>query len=236
MVKVERKISKHKYIAVALITLLIFSLGMVLGLLWDELRVNFVKDVNAMKDIDYQSLQFQYLYLSTLSKSETSCNALYVTLGQSVKDLAATLDALINYQKQSSINTKQYELIERDYILDNLRYWLFAKQVKEQCSRDVVTVLYFYKKYDCPVCNDQGFLLTHYKKIFEDRLLVFPIDSDLKSQEVAISLVESQYNVTQYPTMIIGDKKYYGLVEKEDLGRIICSSFRTRQKECETIS
>jgi len=235
MVKIERKISKHKYFAVAVITLLIFSLGMVLGLLWDEFRLNFVQDVNTMKDIDYQSLQFQYLYLSTLGKSQTSCDTLYITLDQSVRDLGQTLDALIKYQKESNINTKKYELIERDYILDNFRYWLFAKQVNEQCSKDIVNVLYFYKKYDCPECNDQGFLLTHYKKIFGDRLLVFPIDSDLKPQEVAISLVESQYNVTRYPTTIIAEKKYYGLIGEEDLGKIICSSFKTKQKECENI-
>ncbi|MBW3016851.1 hypothetical protein KY316_00630, partial [Candidatus Woesearchaeota archaeon] len=101
------------------------------------------------------------------------------------------------------------------------------------CSMNDVTELYFYSKYECPECNDQGFLLTHYKKIFGDRLLVFPIDSDIKDQEVSISLVESQYGVTKYPTMIISEKKYEGFIDEEVLGELICRSFKTVQDECE---
>ncbi|MBW2995252.1 hypothetical protein KY312_02780 [Candidatus Woesearchaeota archaeon] len=230
---VERRISKRRYLVAGLITILIFSLGMSLGLVWDSKRVEWVQKENQLRDLDYQSLQFQYLYLSTLksNKSET-CSVLYTTLEQSVKDLGQTLDALIAYQKESSINDEQYKIVERDYVLDNFRYWLFAKQVQEACDKDNVTILYFYTKYACSECSDQGTLLTHYKKIFDDRLLIFPIDTELKKDEISISMIEARYNITKYPSIVIKDKKYEGLIESGQLHNLICSSFKNFQPEC----
>jgi len=231
---VERKISKHKYLLAGVITLLIFLLGMSLGLVWDSKRVQWAEKENKQRDLDYQSLQFQYLYLSTLQKQgqNETCSVLYTTLEQSVKDLGQTLDALIAYQKESSMNDEEYRLLERDYILDNFRYWLFAKQVQETCEKDIVTILYFYTKYDCGECNDQGTLLTHFKKIFKDSLLVFPIDTEIKNDEISISLIEARYNITKYPSIVIKDRKYEGLIEIERLENLICSSFKKKQPEC----
>jgi hypothetical protein len=230
---VERNISRHKYLVVGVITILIFCLGMSLGLVWDSKRVQWVEEHSRLKDLDYQSLQFQYLYLSTLEKHRNdTCLVLYKTLEQSVRDLGQTLEALISYQKESTINNENYLVLERDYVLDNLRYWLFAKQVQEACEQDIVTILYFYNKYDCSECENQGTLLTHFKKIFKDKLLVFPIDSSMKDDEVAISLVEAKYGITRYPSIVIKDSKYEGLIPLERLENLICSSFKTSQPEC----
>jgi hypothetical protein len=230
---VERRINIRKHLVVFIITMLVFCLGISLGYVWDSKRIQWVEQENRLRGLDYQSLQFQYLYLSTLQQDRSDlCPVLYQTLEQSVKDLGQTLDALIEYQKQSSINNNEFELIERDYVLDNFRYWLFAKQVQETCDKDILTILYFYTKYDCPLCNDQGTLLTHYKKIYQDRLLVFPIDASIKGTENSISLVEAKYNITIYPSIVIRDKKYEGLVDIDMLDYLICSSFKKLQPEC----
>jgi hypothetical protein len=230
---VDRKISKHKYLIVLVITLLIFMLGMSFGMIWDSKRVQWVEQENQLRDLDYQSLQFQYLYLSTLTQNtDDACSVLYKTLEQSVKDLGQTLEALIAYQKDTSIHNEEYRILERDYILDNFRYWLFAKQIQEACDNDIVTILYFYTKYGCGECNDQGALLTHYKKIFKDRLLIFPIDTELKNDEISISLIEARYNITQYPSIVIKDQKHEGLLTSDRMNYLICSSFKDLQPEC----
>jgi hypothetical protein len=230
---VKRKISSNKYIMAGIITLLIFMLGMSLTAVWDSKRVQWAENEKKLKDLDMQSLQFQYLFLSTLKQDRNeTCAVLYTTLEQSVKELGQTLDALIKYQQDSDINAGEFNMLERNYILDNFRYWLFAKQVQDACDKDIVTVLYFYTKSRCGECQDQGTLLTHFKKIFKEKLLVFPIDSELKSDEISIALIEARYNITKYPSIVVRDKKYQGLVDKSQLENLICSSFKNHQAEC----
>lgn len=230
--KAERKINRSKYLAVGFITLLIFMLGMSFGIVWDSKRVQYVQEINEQRDLDYQSLQFQYLFASSLEEKESSCGALLVTLEESVKSLAETLNRLTNFEKESTFNNEQYVKLERAYILDNLRYWLFAEKVRKICEKDIVTVLYFHTKYGCGECLDQGTILTHYKTIFGDRLLVYPIDSEIKASEPSIVMIESRYNITTYPTIVIENEKYEGLVGTEELKKLICSSFKTMQPEC----
>ena len=58
----ERKISKEKYILAALLTLLIFSLGLTLGILLDSVRLQKSEKLSKQQEVDYGSLQLQYLY------------------------------------------------------------------------------------------------------------------------------------------------------------------------------
>ena len=110
-------------------------------------------------------------------------------------------------------------------MLDNIKYWLFAKQSKKQCAIDLVPVLYFYSEEHCPNCGDQGVLLTYYKKLYGERLLIFPINSDLEQDESMITVLKSRYNVTQYPTIIVGEEKFQGVTDKTVLGKMICDNF-----------
>ena len=97
----------------------------------------------------------------------------------------------------------------------------------------MVSVLYFYSLKDCTVCPDQGVILTYFKKIFDERLLVFPINVDLEKEEPFIKIMRSRYNITSYPSIVIQEKKHEGVVQKTDLSRLICGAFKTAPLECE---
>jgi hypothetical protein len=234
MVKLARqKIDLRKHIIVGLVAMLIFSLGLTLGIILDYERYNWVKNEKSIQDVRFQSLQLQYLYLTTLeSSSNSTCSVLLASLEDSIADLGYTLDLVTRYEKDSSINSDEFALVKRNYIIDNIKYWLFAERVKDKCQKDMVTVLYFFSESKCDICPDQGVVLTYYKKIFQDRLLVFPIDTDLGKDEPLIRMLSRQYNITAYPTVVVDSVKYEGVVPKEEAGRIICNSFETNQPEC----
>ena len=116
--------------------------------------------------------------------------------------------------------------------MDNLNYWLFAKKTKEKCDLDVVNILYFYSEKNCQTCPDQGVILTYFKKTFGDKLLVFPIDVDYELNEPVITILKKQYDVTMYPTTIIEDQKYEGIIHNEELKKIICDSFKYEKEIC----
>ncbi len=226
-----RKITKELYVFVGVMTVLVFLLGLTAGYLFDMTRVKWVDLQNKKQQANYESLQFQYLYLSSLENSNFSCTVLQTTLDNVVSDLGRSLDKLEEFKKDSRFNDDTYQLLQRQYILDNIRYWFFAKKSREKCGSDVVTVLYFYDE-ECGNCPDQGVVLSYFKKIFEDRLLVFPIDMTMAKEEPMLRVLKNVYGVQQHPTIVVEEKPYTGVIDKEQLGPIICNIYKTPQPEC----
>ncbi len=224
-----RTISKDKYIVAGIITLLIFSLGLTLGFIIDDHRYNLVEEVNMEQEVKYSSVQLQYLYL-TSGNHYNYCPIMSATLKETVKELSDSLSEVIEFEEQSKDTTVRQEIIMRRYLLDNLKYYFLATQSKERCDLDIVPILYFYAK-DCSTCPDQGTILTYYKKIFGEKVLVFPINGDFKNTEAMVNIIQTEHNVTSYPTIVISGEKYEGVVDQATLREIICSSLKQPDSE-----
>lgn len=220
-----RKISTDKYIVAGIITILIFGLGLTLGIILDDYRYKVVEEVNMEQEVKYLSLQAQYLYLTAFD-SYGNCPILSGALKDTVEDLSDSLSEVIASEEEKSVSDTRRNVITRRYLLDNLRYWLLAKESKERCNLDIVPILYFYSS-ECPSCPNQGTILTYFKKVFGEQVLVFPINLDFRDQETMVNIVMNQFNVTKYPTIVIDNKKYEGVVSKDQLQEIICNSLRS---------
>jgi len=207
---IKRKISKDKYILAGVLTFLIFSLGLSLGVIIDNARASWAQRENDVLELDYQSLQYQSLFLASLEEGGKGCAALQSNLEKSVETLGESLGLVLKYEEDSKINKREYQIIQRRYLLDNIRYWLFAKKSKQECDIDLVTVLYFYSEKYCAKCPNQGTVLTYYKKTFEERVLIFPINADLRDEEPLIGILMDTYNINHLPTLIIGDSLLEG--------------------------
>jgi len=220
----ERKISKDKYIMAGVLTFLIFSLGLALGFLLEDHRYNLIEEINQEQDVNYLSLQLQYLYLTAFQDYD-SCPILAAALQKTVVDLSESLEKVITVEEEKNLPGDRQEMVLRRYALDNLRYWLLAKESQERCNLDIVNIMYFYSG-DCESCPDQGTILTYFKNVFGEKVLIFPINMDLRPEEAMVDVVGSQFNITSYPTIIINNNKYVGMVKKDQLQEIICSSLQ----------
>lgn len=220
-----------KYVLAGVITFLVFTLGLALGTIIEYERYSWFKQETQTQGANLESLQFLYLYLSHLEATNASCSVLYTTLEKSIFDLGETLDKLARFQKESW-DKEDYSLIKRRYIIDNFNYWFLAKKVKQLCEKDMVNILYFFSETKCDICPSQGILLTHFKKKFGDKLLVFPIDIDLETREPLVRVIKSQYNITRYPSTIVEDTKFEGVMDMETLGKTICTAFKQPPEEC----
>jgi hypothetical protein len=229
---VDRKPSKGKYVAAFFITSLIFLLGLTIGLVVDNERVRALENANRMQNLDYESIQFQYLFMNSLESSgNTTCVVLQKTIENSMKDLSKSLEDIQNYDKESNFNDDEFDLISRKYILDNLKYWLFAERAKKECDFDAVTILYFHTSSNCPNCPDQGTVLTYYKEKLQDRILIFPID--ISSDAPEVNVLRARYNITELPSIVVDDKVYVGLVNRKDIANIICRYYDDKPDFCE---
>src|SRR3989338_5715681 len=219
-----RKISKDKYIVAGIITFLIFSLGLTLGMVLEDYRYNLVEDLNSEHEANYLSLQLQTLYLNTFS-DQNGCPILSTALKKTVKDLDETLSQVIAFEEEKDTSSKRKELAQRRYVLDNLRYWLLAKESKTKCDLNIVPIIYFYTT-DCPSCPNQGTILSYFKNLFGEKVLVFPINLDLREKESMVDVVVSLFSIEKTPTLIINDQKYEGVIPQEQLQEIICDSLK----------
>ena len=217
-----RELSKNKYILAGVLTILIFSLGLTLGFILENYRYTAVDEINKGQDVNYLSLQLQYLYLNSLS-GQNNCPVLSTALKNTVQDLSASLEEVVSFEENKQLASVRQKLVQRRYILDNLRYWLLAKESKQRCNLDIVTILYFYSS-DCSSCPNQGTILTYFKNLFGEKVLIFPINLDLRADEPTIDIALSQFNVTKYPTLVIADTKYEGVLKRDQLQEIICTS------------
>ncbi len=220
-----RKISTDKYVLAGIITFLIFSLGLTLGMIIDDHRYNLVDEINMEQEVKYLSLQSQYLYLNAFS-NYNNCPIISTALKETIKDLSDSLSEVIAYEEEDKeTSDKRKQIIMRRYLLDNLRYWLLATENKQKCSLNIAPILYFYST-ECPSCPNQGTILTYYKKVFGEEVLVFPINLDFQTEEPLVEIVMNQFNITKQPTLIIDDKKYEGVVGKDQLLTLVCNSLK----------
>jgi hypothetical protein len=223
-----RKISTDKYIIAAILTFLIFSLGLTLGILLENERYNWADEINQAQDVEYLSLQLQYLFLTTIMKegnnidNKDSCTILATSLQDSVNDLSDSLAKIIEFEEQNSLEDQEFILLKRRYTLDNIRYWLLAKQATEKCQQDFITILYFYHQ-DCSDCPGQGTILSYYKAILEDSLLVFPIDQNIASEEPLAQILLSLYDIEAFPSLVINEQTHAGYVDKNELKTLLCN-------------
>jgi len=227
---VRKVISKKRYVIVFIITIFIFFLGLLLGIALEESKIEFIQATNQKQKMDFTSLQLQYSYLDSLTNKSESCAAIQTALKSNLEELDRSLSRVISLREQNTLVSEDYEDIEREYILDNIRYWFFVKQAKEKCKLDVVTVLYFFKENNCEKCGDQGMLLSYLKKMLGEKFLVFPLDVEVT--EPMLALLSSEYNVTNYPSIIIDGKKYENLLTQEAILDVICPLYISKPEMC----
>lgn len=219
---------RSKYLAALAATAVIFVLGILLGIVLDQEKVAYVEGIAKNQEVEFNSLQVQYLYLNSINETG-SCPVIEKTLENNLKTFQPILERLMDYEAKKTYDA-DYENLKRNYLLANIRYNLLAERSKAQCGTDLVRVLYFYSE-GCSVCGDQGYLLSNMKSDLEEKLLVFPIDTSF-SKEPMVSVLMTQYNVTEFPALVIEEKKYTGFQGKEALLSGICPLYRVKTGVC----
>ncbi|MCK4669685.1 MAG: hypothetical protein KAT43_00670 [Nanoarchaeota archaeon] len=227
----QRKISKEKYVIAAIITAAIFFMGFFLGLVVENKRVDVMSDLYQEHTVAFSSSQMQYEYLSEFTSNET-CNSVFDTYYRSLEDLDKTQRRLESFSKNEKINHKQFDLLKREYLLSEIKFWLLAKKIKDQCNSDMVPLLNFHSDPKiCPDCDEQSFVLNYLKKKFGQKLLIFSFN--LKDiNEPMVNVLKMSYNVTSLPTLIVEDLKFEGFTARDELEPAICARLTDPLEGC----
>ena len=224
---------KGRYLLAGFITLLIFLLGMLLGLVVEGKRVDYIQTQSKSQNLDFVSLQLQYQLISELSQ-ERNCPAVSAAFNDFLKELGKTEERLIEYDKEATINKEDFALLKQEYVQAEVNYWMLAKRTKDVCKSDFVTLLYFYAPSEiCKECDNQGFVLTYLKDKLKDKLLIFSFDSSFTNEQI-IGMLTKTYNITAYPTLILENETVSGFHDSSYLMKEICKYYNNTPEICKT--
>lgn len=100
-----------------------------------------------------------------------------------------------------------------------IRHWILFKDLERECGRTATVIFYFYTK-PCSKCVDQGVVLTHFKKIYKEDLLIYPFDMHLNMS--SLEMLAKSYGIKKYPSIIFNEESVYeGFVSKDQMQGII---------------
>lgn len=216
---VERKTSLKKYVLAFILTLVVFSGGIIVGIILENAQLNSSQQIILKEKVNLRSLQLQQNYIGL---GTTNCNTLHSILENNIDELGKKMTLVIDYEKKAIFNQEEFNLQLQDYFLTEIQFYLISQEIDKKCPQDSVKVLYFY---DENKDDTQGDILRYLKKKFEAKILIFSLDSGFE-QEPMINTLLTSYNITAYPSIVLGDKVFQGHRGVRELMKILCKEFK----------
>ncbi|MDD5182295.1 MAG: hypothetical protein PHC66_03935 [Candidatus Nanoarchaeia archaeon] len=211
---------KSVYIKTAVIALVIFIAGIMMGLWLGQAKVNVLELTTSDLKDSVDNAEFQFALMDIL-KPEIACNYLISTadeLGKTSDELASEVE---RYESAQKIAESDFVSLKRDYTSTLIRDWVAVEKIKKACEGDYVTILYFYSNENCEDCKDQGIILTYIKDKLDGNVMIFPLDTDLDVSTV--NALEESFGVQTYPSLVIENSLYSGYQSLEEVTSALCA-------------
>lgn len=207
---------KHVFWQAFLLSVLIFILGIVVGIYFEQLR----SDNSNILFYESESSLFDTLAFSDLlSSGNLSCDEMilaHIAFADDIFEDAKTVSELDSSNKM----THSLRAIHKKYDLLRTILWVNAIKLRENCPQ-VNNVVYIYNldEEDLDKRAKQGTfskILTELKENNGDRILLIPIaaDQDISS----LNFLIENYEIEDFPAIIINEKhKIYDLQNPDEL-------------------
>jgi glutaredoxin len=213
---VKKRVSWEVYIIAAVITLVIFSLGVALGFFISNEKYSIIK--NDLEDLKLQQKDAELELLLINSLETKSCYSIKYEIDK-MAVLSSKLGDRVSVYDTEMIKNADFYNLKQQYILTLIEFWNYWELFKKNCNSSVNTVLYFYSIKNCDDCQAQGFVLSYLKEKYPDKIMTFALDKD--EDLYSLNLIKNTYNVTTAPTLIINNKKYEGLKDINALNDLL---------------
>ena len=200
------------YVTALVIAVIIFVSGVVTGLFLLEFRNDRIEKSVRQLNIKAFDMSLQLLMLEKFK----NCMAFNEALNSILEEMGKVESKLARIGNSNSLNKYEFKELRENYQLLSLKYLLILQEFP-QCIRNRTVIIYFYTD-NCESCENEGIILTHIKKKYGNSILVFPFDHSLNLS--SIRMLESQYDISQYPTLVINGRKY-GYLSKPELEAVL---------------
>ena len=220
---IERKISSRKYLIAFILTIIIFTGGIFLGMIFEKVQLSSSERTILNEKVGLRSLQLQEKFI----ESGTDCAALNKVLQNNINELTQKMQEVAAYQKKAIFSQDEFDLQLRDYFLTEIQFFLISQEISKKCPKDNVNILYFY---DENAFDTQGDILDYVKKVFGDNVLIFSFDSAFK-KEPMIEVLMASYGIAKFPSVVVEDHIFQWHASVEKILKVVCDEFKRQGKE-----
>ncbi len=212
----ERKISYSLYALALVLTVIIFSIGIFVGQLVDQANSQAISD--EVETISQRVAAAQLLLLME-ENSSSFCPVYSSQLGEINLDVER-----VGYKLSYMEDEKQvYDVpLKKDYFVLEAQSYLLSRRMKERCGDNSTLLLYFYSNSACPSCKQQGYDILSARDAVSGiapEVKIYSFDGDLGSP--VANALKAQFNVSQYPSIVINGELHSGTMAKDDVVRAL---------------
>ncbi len=211
-----------------ILTLLILGAWFMLSATFEGQR-NFqlIQQIDSI--ITQESASITYLsYVESTGDIERYCTVLHEHISIQNEKLFSLLQVL----EQTRYNTldNQYVIAQQRFQSANAQLYFSLKQAQIKCidatQKNNEPILYFYADKDaCTDCAVQAQALDQLRETCGRKLQIFAFPD--AGGPGPIGLLVKDYNITQAPTLIIGEKKYEGVQSPSKLNMLLACDVTT---------
>jgi len=203
---------KHVFWQALLSAVLIFGVGILIGIGFENSRNDLVEETLVNSEINLLDSQL----LGTISNNfEIGCEDANLALMKFADRIYNEARILEDYDEASQL-TGLLEILHKRYDLLRVMLWAQAIDLKKNCGSDIHTVVYIFQY------KDEGATLKSEQLVFSRKLeslknehpgevILIPIAGNLELESV--ELIKKKYLIDKYPAIIVDEKHVIKNVE-----------------------
>lgn len=220
----KEKNNKSSFWKALIFTIIIFGLGMILGLFFENSRTSDIERNLINSEINLVDEQVRN---SIIISMNLSCGDVIESTFDFADRIYREARQLEEYDVASKF-TSFLTILHRRYDLLRMMLWTESIEVKKNCKNEFHTIIYLYN-YDIDNINDKALqnsmshLLLELKDKHPDEILLIPMAVNLGLD--SINMVVNSYQIGEFPAIIIDEKEVVTeLINVEELEKIVFNS------------
>lgn len=213
---VERKTDWEIIVLACIGTVLVMSGIYFIGLQLNDYKVGALENDVAELEVDHRSQSLGLQVAETID--DDNCNAIREWRESSMPELRDLRLKVESYEDSNRIENGEYEIVKKRYTNLVIQGIIESRMLEEQCRESTGEIIYIYSQ-SCAMCDDQGTILTYYRRNYSGNLAVYPLDADLNMRPV--NFLQDYYEIEEYPAVIVEGEVYQGFQDQEEMGQIL---------------
>lgn len=206
------------YVKALIPTVIIFLIGIMVGIWIDNFRVSEVRKSISESEINWNDAQLFNSYFRSLGLE--SCElALEQNLAYNEKIYKRGLEV----EKVLKTNTFSPETLQewKRYNLLQTQFWLNSIELKKNCDFDYHNVVHLFRLSEESRIEEidnrvQSTVLLDVKQKCGNKIMLIPLTTDLDL--IVVDSIIRQYNITDYPSIVIDEKTVLqGVISENEL-------------------
>lgn len=214
---VKKRITWPFYLVTFVITALVFISGVYFGFFLNRAKSSELQEMVSDLDKIRTEQELNLLLIDYLPNK--TCDIMRYELEEIIPRINELEKEVTFYEDTRKFEESSYMETKKDYMINQIKYWLYMEKLKSSCDLNVTTLIYFYSNRECDLCRNQGIVLDYMKNRHKSDLMIFALDTDLGMN--SIEIIRKSYGIETLPALIVNEKIYGGFVNRTSLEEII---------------